>query len=229
LRDPAAALREARALAAVRHPRVVRLREVDRRGDELYLVLEHAPGGSARQLLDRQGPLPPARATRLALDLLEGLDAMHAAGVVHGDVKPENLLLDADGRGVLGDFGSATFHGAAEPADATTAGAGAGSLSTMSPEALRGAPPAPTRDVYAAGALLYRLLTGEHHVALERASAFEARERITLDPPRLPHPRVPARLEPVLRKALAKRPAERYPSAREMAAALADASAGAGA
>lgn len=220
LRDPAAALKEARALAAVKHARVVPFLEVDRRGDELYLVIAYAEGGSARQLIDRDGPLAPERAVALGRDLLEGLEALHAAGVVHCDVKPENLLLDAAGRGMLGDFGSARFV-APDVADATLTGAdAAGSLSTLSPEALRGAPPAPGRDVYASGALLYRLLTGEHYVALEDATVFEARERILLDAPRLPHPRVPASIEPVLRKALAKKPAERYASAREMREAL---------
>ena len=220
LPDPVAALREARALAAVRHPRVVPFLEVDRRDEGLYLVLAYAEGGSARQLLDREGPLPAMRVVGLASDLLEGLAALHAAGIVHCDVKPENLLLDARGRGMLGDFGSARFA-APDLADATLAGGGGeGSLSTVSPEALRGAPPTPARDVYAAGALLYRLLTGEHYVDLRDATVFEARERITMDAPRLPHPRVPQALEAVLRKALAKRAEERYASAREMREAL---------
>lgn len=230
LREPASVLREARALAAVKHPRVVPFLEVDRRDDEVYLVLAYAEGGSARQLLDKEGALPPARAVGLTLDLLDGLDALHAQGIVHCDVKAENLLLDRDGRGMLGDFGSAAWGGAdardrassarfsaPDLADATlTGGAAEGSLSTISPEALRGATPAPTRDVYAAGALLYRLLTGQHYVPLAGATVFEARERILLDAPLLPHPKVPPAIEAVLRRALAKRPGERYPSAREM-------------
>lgn len=220
LRDAPAVLREARALAAVRHPRIVPFLEVDKRGDDVHLVLAYAEGGNARKLIEREGPLPPARALALARDLLEGLEALHAAGIVHCDVKAENLLLDAEGRGMLGDFGSARFQ-APDLADATLTGAGAeGSLSTISPEALRGAPPAPERDVYAAGALLYRLLTGTHYVDLQDATVFEARERILLDEPRLSHPRVPAPLIPVLRKALAKKPADRYRSARAFLDAL---------
>lgn len=235
LRDPAAVLREARALAAVKHPRVVPFLEVDRRDDEVYLVLAYAEGGSARQLLDKEGALPPARAVALALDLLDGLDALHEQGIVHCDVKAENLLLDRDGRGMLGDFGSAAWgradardgassarFGAPDLADATlTGGAAEGSLSTISPEALRGAKPEPARDIYAAGALLYRLLTGQHYVPLAGATVFEARERIHLDAPLLPHPKVPAPIETVLRRALAKRPGDRYQSARDMRDALA--------
>ena len=221
LRDPAAVLREARALAAVRHPRIVPFLEVDRRDDEVYLVLAFAEGGSARQLLDREGALPAARAVGLALDLLDGLDALHEHGIVHGDVKLENLLLDRDGRGMLGDFGSARFV-APDLADATLAGGAAeGSLSTIAPEALRAAPPAPARDVYAAGAVLYRMLTGQHYVDLSAATVFEARERISLDAPRLPHPKVSRAVETVLRRALEKRPERRYASAREMREALA--------
>lgn len=214
LRDPAAVLQEARALAAVRHPRIVPFLEVDKRGDDVYLVLAYAEGGNARQLVEREGPLPPARALALARDVLEGLEALHAAGIMHCDLKLENLLLDVEGRGILGDFGSARFS-APDLADATLAGGAAeGSLSTISPEALRGAPPAPERDIYAAGALLYRLLTGEHYVELANATVFQAHERIRLDAPRLSHPRVPVALIPILAKALAKRPDERYHSAR---------------
>ena len=211
-------LAEARALASVRHPRVVRLLEVDRRGDDAFLVLSYAEGGSARALLDAHGPLPPARAAALAMDVLEGLHALHAAGLVHRDVKLENVLLDAEGRALVADFGSARFV----EGDATLTGSGVeGTLATLAPEVVRGRPATPASDAYAVGAVLYRLLTGEHYVDLAGADGFAARERILLDAPRLPHPRVPAALEPVLRRALAKEPAARYASAADMREAIA--------
>lgn len=214
-RSSAAALAEARALEGLRHPRVVPLLEVERVGDEVFLVLGYIPGGTARDLLDREGPLTPARAVGLALDALEALSAIHAKGLVHRDVKPENLLLDAEGRGVLADLGSA------RSIDATATGSGAGvSLSTVAPEALRGDAAAPASDIYSVAATLHRLLTGRHHVALEDVDLFTARERILLDEPRLPDPRVPAVLEAVLRRGLAKRPGARFGSAGEMAEAL---------
>ena len=214
-------LAEARALSAVRHPRVVPLLDVDRVGAETFLVLGHVPGGTARGLLDREGPLPPPRAVALALDVLEALEALHAQGLVHGDVKPENVLLDEKGRAVLGDLGSARFVAV----DATLTGAAAGaSFSTVAPEVLRGERPGPASDLYGVAASLHRLLTGRHYVELEEADAFQARERILLDPPRLPDTRVPQRVEAVLRRALAKRPAERHAGAREMADALRSAS-----
>jgi serine/threonine-protein kinase len=150
--------------------------------------------------------------------MLEGLAALHARGLVHRDVKAENLLLDREGRGLLGDFGSARFE---VDLDVAATGLG-GSLATVAPEVLRRRAPTPASDVYATGALLYRLLTGEHYVALDGADAFEARERILLDSPRLPHPRVPASLEAVLRRALAKAPGERPTDAATMRDALSE-------
>jgi len=208
---------EARALQAVQSPRIVRLLDVDRREGDAFLVMERAPGGSAKDLLAREGPLPPERALPLLDDLLEGLAALHAAGLVHGDVKCENLLLDADGRGLLADFGSAR---AADPGTTLTGAAVEGTLSTMAPEVVRGARPAAASDVYAAGAVLYRLLTGEHPIDLAGADAFSARERILLDAPRLPHPAIPSWLEAPLRAALSKRPEERPADPAAFRAAL---------
>lgn len=213
-------LDEARALRAVRHPRVVPLVEVDRAGRETFLVLGYVEGGSAHDLLAREGPLPAHRAARLALDALEGLDALHAAGIVHADVKLGNLLLDKDGRGVLADLGSAIGVPRADDGLTLTSGAGAGTYATLAPERLRGARPSPRADLYAVGAVLYRLLTGEDYVALEGKSAYEAGEAILHDAPRLPHPRVPATLAVVISRALAKTPEERYASAVEMGEAL---------
>ncbi|MEA3199522.1 MAG: eukaryotic-like serine/threonine-protein kinase [Thermoplasmata archaeon] len=216
-REGARVVAEARALAAVRSPRVVRLLEVDRREGEAFLVMERAPGGSAADLLAREGPLAPERALALADDLLEGLEALHAAGLVHGDVKCENLLLDAEGRGVLADFGSAR---AADPGATLTGAAVEGSLATMAPEVAAGEAPRAAADVYAAGAVLYRLLTGEHPLDLAGVSALEARARVLDDAPRLPHPRVPARLEALLARALAKEPRRRPAGAAAFRAAL---------
>lgn len=213
-------LAEARALQAVRHPRVVPLVEVDRAGRESFLVLGYVEGGSAHDLLAREGPLPPARAASLALDALEGLAALHAAGIVHADVKLGNLLLDRDGRGVLADLGSAIGIPRAEESATLTASAGAGTYATLAPERLRGGRPSPSADLYAVGAVLYRLLTGEDYVAMDGKSAYESGDAILHDAPRLPHPRVPAPLASVISRALAKTPEERYASAAEMGEAL---------
>lgn len=218
---PQPALREARLLAEVRHDRIVRLLDIERVHDEVFLVLAFAEGGTARALLDREGPLQPAAALALVDDLLDALAALHAAGLVHRDVKLENVLLDAEGRALLGDLGSARFSRAPTRDLTLTGGAVLGTLATVAPEVLLGRPAIPASDTYAAGAVLYRLLTGEHYVAIEGIDVMGVHERILRDPPRLPHARVPAGLDAVLAKALAKRPEERFAGAPRMRAALA--------
>jgi len=210
--------REASALRAMRHPRIVPLLDTVQVGDDTVLVLGHMPGGDVATLLDARGPLPPARAVDLALDALDALGAMHAAGLAHGDVKPANVLLDAHGRGVLADLGAT--HKLQHVSETLTSSLGAGTYATLSPERLRGARASVASDVYAVGALLYRMLTGEDYVDLEGKTALQASETILHDAPRLPHPRVPSPLARVLAKALEKDPDARYASAESMRDAL---------
>ena len=219
-RPPHEALAEARALAAVSHPNVVRLLDVERAGDEVVLVLAHAEGGSVHDLLAREGPQPPARAAALAADLLAGLEALHAAGLVHGDVKPANVLLDARGRALVGDLGAARAPRRGGLDLTITGEQVLGSYATAAPECVAGERPSPRADVYAAGALLHRLLTGTHYLPLEGRSAFEVCQAILHETPRLDHPALPPRVAPVLARALAKRPEDRFASAAGMAEAL---------
>lgn len=218
-RGAAELMRQAKLVRALRHENLARVEEVVAGAQGVFLVMEFVPGGS---LADRlaEGPLAPAEAVRHVRGVLRGLDALHARGVVHGDVKPANVLLAADGAAKLADFGLAR---ACRPdaADATRTFVGVeGTLSALAPEQVAGAPATPASDVYAAGALLYRLLTGEHYVALRGLSDTEARERVRALHPALPHPLVPPPLDAVVARALAKDPAERFPSARAMREAL---------
>lgn len=150
-------LREARALGQVTHPHVVRV--VSAGTDDAtrapYLVLEHLPGGSLRARL-RAGDLGAGDLVRLVAEAGEGLGAAHARGVVHGDVKPENVLLDAEGRAKVIDFGLARVSG--EPVAGERTSAVYGTPAYMAPERVRGAPPAPRADVYALGVMLYEVL-----------------------------------------------------------------------
>lgn len=215
---------EARALSSVSHPRVVRLFDVRQVGHEVVLVLEYAPGGNLGELLARTGPLPLDRAAALMRDVLEGLAVVHAAGIVHGDLKPANILLGRDGRAKLGDLGAAQVVRAA-PEQTARLPTLMGTLGYAAPEQVLGDPATPASDVYAAGALLFRLLTGETYIDLDGASEAEARGRVLHRPPRLPHPGVPASVGPLLARALAKEPASRFTTADAMRAALADAAA----
>lgn len=218
------ALAEAKALAAVRHPRVVPLLAAERVGPEVFLVLGYAEGGTAQDLLDREGPLPPARALALTLDVLDGLSAVHAAGLAHGDVKPGNILLDRDGRALLADLGSAAALAEPDAERTLTSSPVLGSYATVAPEVLRGGRRSPRADLYATAAVLYRMLTGQDYVALEGKDAVSAVEAILHAPPRLPHPRVPGGLAAPLARALAKNPEERPADApamtRELVAGL---------
>lgn len=212
----AALVRQARLAQRVRHPRLVRIREVVEASRGAFVVMDHMAGGSLAERIER-GPLPPGDAARHAADVLDALDALHRAGLTHGDVKPANVLLDHEGSAHLADFGLLREG----VADATRTHVGApGTLSSMAPEQLDGAPATPATDVYAAGALLHRLLTGEHYLSFGALDEVRARELVRRAPPRLPHPRVPPALEPILARALAKDPAARYAGARQMRAAL---------
>jgi MFS family permease len=217
---------EVHALRQVQHPRVLRLHEAVQAGHEVFLLLEYAPGGSLEERLAREGPLPPAEAVRLTGEVLEGLAAVHEAGLVHGDLKPANVLLTSQGHAKVADFG------AARGADRTAAlahtaplGPAMGTLAAMAPEQVLGEAATSRSDVYAAGALLFRLLTGEDYVDLRGLHEREARGRVLHEPPRLPHPRVPSRVEVVLRRALAKEQDARWASAEEIRRALAGAAA----
>ena len=203
--------REAETLATLRHPNVVTVHrlEVTEAGDP-FLVMELVEGTD----LARSSPLPVARAVAVTRALAGALAALHAAGIVHRDVKPGNVLLRADGAPVLIDFGLA------RPLDAsplTRTGALIGSPAWMSPEQVHGGhaigPPA---DVHALGLLLLFALTGRH--AFDGASLQEVLAAVANHTPRIPR-RVPPRLAAILRRALAKDPAAR-PTASELKDAL---------
>lgn len=207
---------QAKIAQRVRHPNLVHIHHAVHSPRASFLVMDHMPGGSVADVL-AHAPLTPPVAAQLALDALDGIAALHDAGYVHGDVKPSNILLNAHGRGVVCDYGLAR----ASVADRTrTLAPVQGTLAAMAPEQLDGAPATPSSDIYAAGALLYRLLTGEHYVSLTGLDETRARERVARAAPSLPHPRVPPALEAVIRRALAKDPRERYPSAHAMREAL---------
>lgn len=192
--DAGAALQEARLAAAVHHPRLVGVFDVVARPGSLVLVTEHLPGGTLAQVRAERGPLPPAEVARVLDDVLAALEALHAAGIVHRDLSPGNVLLAADGAAKVGDLGLARRRrgltvGFDEP-DAL-----AGTPGFMAPEQRGGRRATPASDVYAAAALATALLAS---------------------------PRPPG-LEAVLRRGLAEDPSARWPSASAMRAALREA------
>lgn len=197
--------REAQALARVSHPNVV---VVHHRGEGqgLFLfVMEYVDGETLSQRLER-GPLGSREVVRLGLDLLAGLVATHRSGIIHRDIKPGNIFLTAE-RAVLGDFGIARVHEETGPADSTL-GARAGSPDYMAPEQWSGEDLSPRTDLYQVGAVLYEASSGR------RWRAAEASGRAAWSG-------LPRGLSRVFRRALARKPAERYADAAEFRQALA--------
>jgi serine/threonine-protein kinase len=191
-------LRESRLAARLDHPAVVPVfdsREVD--GD-LFVAMRLVEGGDLRGLIDREGPLPPARATALLGQVAAALDAAHAAGIVHRDVKPHNVLVEGD-RAYLSDFGLAK---SLEESGGSMASV-VGTVAYMSPEQWRGEAVGPAGDIYSLGCVLYEAVTGV--VPFARADA---------DPETTP--RLPAGLEAAIERATAPNPADRFASAGEL-------------
>jgi eukaryotic-like serine/threonine-protein kinase len=150
---------EAESAAALRHPAIVPIIDLDLAGPEPELVFPFLEGETLAARLGRVGRLEPRDAASIAAQIADGLAAAHAAGVVHRDVKPSNILLGADGDARLLDFGIArSLDGGAD--DLTGAGLTVGTLPYMAPEQLTGETAAPANDVFALGAVLYQMLTG---------------------------------------------------------------------
>ena len=235
--------REAIAGARVDHPNVAAATDFGRTEDGSYfLVLEYVPGKTLRQVI-KAGAVPPARAAHLARQIAAGLDACHRAGVLHRDVKPRNIIVD-EARGDLVkliDFGLARVPTVVEPDETdgeeaadgdeapthrhlTIKGIVFGTVAYMAPEAALGMEAVDERsDLYALGMILYEMLAGRHAFdATEPAELFLS-QRVTIPPPlceRAPEVPVPPALEAVALRLLAKRPADRYPTAAAVVEAL---------
>jgi serine/threonine protein kinase len=150
-------MREARAAARLVHPCVTTVYDVVEDGGKPWLVMEHVSARSLQEVLEAEGPLPPAAVARIGLDVLAALEAAHEAGIVHRDVKPANVLVERDGRARLTDFGIATATG---DSSLTTGGALIGSPSYMAPERANGELPRPEVDLWSLGATLYAAVEG---------------------------------------------------------------------
>jgi serine/threonine protein kinase len=150
------AIREAQVAARLSHPNVVRVFDITEEDGCPWIVMELLPPWSLQDLIEQRGPLGPARAAEIALGVLAALRAAHAAGIVHRDVKPANVVLAPD-RVVLTDFGIARVSG---PPALTAANVLMGSPSYIAPERARGGEPGPPEDLWALGALLYAAVEG---------------------------------------------------------------------
>ncbi len=208
---------EARAAASISHPRVVAVHDVGTDGDLLYIVMECLPGTTLADELRASGPLPIDRAIVVLTDVLDGLGAAHARGVLHRDIKPSNVLIDSDGRAKVADFGIATTAGG----DLTKTGTVIGSAAYLAPERVDGRRATERSDLYAVGVVAYEALTGrrpfsgETPIALARA-IHEGRAPRPCDV----RPEIPGYFADVVMRAMARDPAERPPTAAEFAREL---------
>lgn len=204
-----AALLEVQLLNRLRaHDRVVTIRDIELQPPSPIIIMDFASGGSVGARL-QAGDVTVVQALRWTREGLDGLAHAHDEGVVHRDVKPDNLLLDADDRSLLSDFGIA------EDTIRELIAVGHVYVPHVAPEVLSGAPSSPASDVFAMGCTLYRLLTGKRPFADQaatKAGAFTAPHRL--------NPQVPMVVSRIVEKALAQDPADRYADAREMLGAL---------
>ena len=221
---------EARAAGKIEHENVVQVFDVGVDGEGLdYIVMEYVDGRDLQSVLRTDGALEPARAVAIACQMLRGLHASHAVGIVHRDIKPANVLLASSDEIVkIMDFGIAkSVHAHVAQTDTGT-GRVIGTPQYMAPEQLSDAPTDPRTDVYAVGATLYAMLAGEAPYA---STSFTQRiEALARPAPSLAsvRPALPRTLTAAVARALATSPGDRFPDALAFADALADAAAEAG-
>lgn len=212
--------RECDALAALDHPHVIPVHDAGECEGRGYLVMRLARGGSLAERM-REGAMRPAEALPLLAAVADALDAVHAAGRVHRDVTPANILLDPDGGPWLGDFGLARRIDATI---ATGEGVLVGTAAYLAPEVIAGGRAGPEADRYALAAVAFHMLTGRApFVAPDLAGVLYG--HMHHDPPsvRELQPHLPAALDTALRAGLARRPAQRPPTARALVACIAGA------
>jgi len=210
--------REARSVAQLTHPNIVTVIDRGEQDGRQFIVFEYVNGENLKELVDREGPLPVRDAIELALQVARGLAFAHGQGLVHRDVKPQNVLLDSEGRAKVTDFGIAR---SLDVDGVTITGTIMGTSSYIAPEQARGEPVDEQTDVYSLGCVLYELLAGE--VPYDGDNFVTVAMRHVNDPvPSVSDVRqdVPLRLDWAIERAMAKERDERFDSMAEFASEL---------
>ena len=210
---------EARTVARLKDPGLVAVYDQGIDGRHPFLVMELVEGGTLRELLTERGPMPPHAVAAVLRPVLGGLAAAHRAGLVHRDVKPENVLISDEGEVKIADFGLVR---AVAAAGITSTSVILGTAAYLSPEQVRDGDASPRSDVYSAGIVAYELLTGQTPFSGDTALSI-AYQRLDTDvpPPSTVIDGVPPQFDELVERATARDPADRYADGQDMGAELA--------
>jgi len=210
--------REARAAANLDHSNIVTVYDVGQDGDRHYIVMEHVDGQDLKTLVRQKGHLGIDETLDITVQVCAGVGHAHKSGVIHCDIKPQNVLITRDGRAKVTDFGIARALSESGLTESETVW---GSPLYLSPEQAAGEPPTPASDVYSIGVVMYEMLAGSPPFQAEKPAAL-ALKHIREDPPPLAirNPQVPPQLEWIIRKTLTKEPSARYRTGEQLAHVL---------
>jgi beta-lactam-binding protein with PASTA domain/serine/threonine protein kinase len=211
--------REASSAAGLSHPNVVGIFDRGEWNGTYYIAMEYQPGRSLKTLVQEQGALDPVAAIEIVIQILRAARFAHRRGIIHRDLTPHNVILDEEGRAKVTDFGIAR----AGASDMTLTGSIMGTAQYLSPEQAQGLAVSAASDLYAVGIVLYELLTGQVPFDGETAITIALKQvSATPPPPSALNPAVPAALDAVVLRALAKDPAQRFADDEQFIAALQD-------
>jgi len=206
--------REARAVSELIHPHMVRVYDSGADGNVHFIAMEYVEGENLKEYIRRHSRLEAPRALEIAAQVCDALEYAHAHGIVHRDIKPQNILLTREGRVKVTDFGIAR---AMSSATITQTGTVLGSVQYLSPEQARGAAVGPSTDIYSLGVVLFEMVTGTLPFEGDSPIATAlAHVNQTPPPPRGLAPALPVRVEGIILFALAKSPSRRYRTPGEM-------------
>jgi serine/threonine-protein kinase len=212
---------EAQAVSRLAHPNIITIHDFGQTQGFAWIVMQLVIGETLKEALRQQKRLPLQEAIRLIAALLSALDCAHGRGIVHGDVKPENILLEMsrtqdNGELRLSDFGVARMTGEEQ----VTVGEMVGTPSVMAPEQVRGEHGDARVDIWAAGVVFYEMLVGERPFTGSLPALFHNIQTLTPTPPSSLRVDLPSAFDAVITRALAKRPEDRFPTAQAMAEAV---------